>query len=610
MGINKFYKILNKYYHEVLSTNILKFKSDICYIDCTSRIYNLFYKYYKYDNLIQRINEGTDIYSVIDDIIEKLSNGLITQILENQYYKKYVLIFDYKFTSPLNGKFKFSDEIVKYFEKYDLINKYDETEQMSEIPMIPKNVNILNTPLDQLKLLVRNSSEIRWSYWNPNKNITDYVSINWLIDNIKKEFKLKFKSNIDSETQKTLENPVKKKYIQSLIITYSDNNVQYKNDLIVKYKKLLELKQFGFYRYLLERGIKRFATKKQNKSHDILNSLWYDTNNNEEFSSKFIEHYFEIQPQLIVNLVPHIVHKISDKINGSDKEVEFLGCEQESDFVIRKHIKINCPNNQFPTILTSDTDLLLLLSDVDCIIKMKLKIQNTSDDDINTNTTTNATENNSNNNEITVNKSNSPTIVLNGSSFTKKQRTYDTKTTLYINPKKFWEWLLNTNNYSYNELVSICCRLGTSYNCYKTKFQLENINDIREIYKTKNNIFKETLTSAKSELNIIFDTWYKKNKVINEKNLFGLVQLISAMELYKQADIIETEFHYIKPERLLNKSKIQFRYFDVFSELLLKSDEEIDLSDSSDYLSEHEMNTIIDEALNETLDELNENTSL
>ena len=44
MGINKFYKFLAQYYSEVLASNTPKFKSDVCYIDCTSKIYNLFYK--------------------------------------------------------------------------------------------------------------------------------------------------------------------------------------------------------------------------------------------------------------------------------------------------------------------------------------------------------------------------------------------------------------------------------------------------------------------------------------------------------------------------------------------------------------------------------------
>ena len=44
-----------------------------------------------------------------------------------------------------------------------------------------------------------------------------------------------------------------------------------------------------------------------------IKKIWNETTNDEEFTNKLISKYFEIQPQLIVNLVPHIIHKISEK---------------------------------------------------------------------------------------------------------------------------------------------------------------------------------------------------------------------------------------------------------------------------------------------------------
>ena len=83
--------------------------------------------------------------------------------------------------------------------------------------------------------------------------------------------------------------------------------------------------------------------------------------------------------------------------------------------------------------------------------------------------------------------------------------------------------------------------------------------------------------NLESAVNFLLDSIYETN--INDKNLFGLVQLITTMELYKQTDLIENEFHYIKPERLLNRSKIQLKYFNIFSEILFKNDFEIDIND-------------------------------
>ena len=44
------------------------------------------------------------------------------------------------------------------------------------------------------------------------------------------------------------------------------------------------------------------------------------------------------------------------------------------------------------------------------------------------------------------------------------------------------------------------------------------------------------------------------------------------MELYKQIDYIENEFHYINSERMMDKNKIQIRYLDIFSQLLFTNE--------------------------------------
>jgi hypothetical protein len=168
--------------------------------------------------------------------------------------------------------------------------------------------------------------------------------------------------------------------------------------------------------------------------------------------------------------------------------------------------------------------------------------------------------------------------------FIKKNNQIESKATLYINPRQFWNWLLQKDNYTYSDLVTICCKLGTSYNCYKTKYQLNTIQEIRTYFNKNNSIYDNTHKDLINELNDIYDNWNEKIKTINEKNLLGLVQLISAMELYNQVDKFETEFHYINSERSLNKSKIHFRYFDIFSELLLSSQTISDSNSSEEFV--------------------------
>ena len=163
-------------------------------------------------------------------------------------------------------------------------------------------------------------------------------------------------------------------------------------------------------------------------------------------------------------------------------------------------------------------------------------------------------------------------MTLNANSYSKKQT--DNKTIVYINPKQFWTWLLQTPNYTYQDLIVVCCKLGTSYNCYRTNYQIETIEEIRSLFNkpTTFNLYQKTIDSVKSELNNIFKHFSQKSKHFNEKHIFGLIQLLSAMELYKQIDYIENEFHYINSERMMDKNKIQIRYLDIFSQLLFTNE--------------------------------------
>ena len=91
----------------------------------------------------------------------------------------------------------------KYFNGgFDVLDKLNSYEKMNSKPMIPKLINITKTPINELKMLIRNSGEIKWSRWNPSKNIVNYVSIDWLINSVKQDFRAKYKIPIDPELQK------------------------------------------------------------------------------------------------------------------------------------------------------------------------------------------------------------------------------------------------------------------------------------------------------------------------------------------------------------------------------------------------------------------------
>lgn len=76
------------------------------------------------------------------------------------------------------------------------------------------------------------------------------------------------------------------------------------------------------------------------------------------------------------NIFRLLIHNINDfvfKLRGDPAlaDVTFYGCSIEADFAIAKHI-VTYNKNVCPIVITTDTDLLALLCDVDCILKFSM----------------------------------------------------------------------------------------------------------------------------------------------------------------------------------------------------------------------------------------------
>jgi hypothetical protein len=134
---------------------------------------------------------------------------------------------------------------------------------------------------------------------------------------------------------------------------------------------------------------------------------------------------------MIVGLLPNIIHRIKTKIKSNNElsklHIEFLGCVTEADYVIKKHIltysptykQSNKPQHKSiykPTVFTIDTDMLVLLSDIDCVVNLKLRAPG----------------------------------------YTNK--------TVPIQVKEFWKWVLNKEHYTYEDVMNVINEKNSTYN--------------------------------------------------------------------------------------------------------------------------------------------------
>ena len=104
----------------------------------------------------------------------------------------------------------------------------------------------------------------------------------------------------------------------------------------------------GWYRFLIKRGSKYETMTKRAKAYK-----------HKDASIKFWE---------IMNNFGSIVEEIYEKHPEIRNKMLFLGCTTENDFAIESHIRSF--NNDFPTILTNDTDMIVNLCDIECQLSL------------------------------------------------------------------------------------------------------------------------------------------------------------------------------------------------------------------------------------------------
>ena len=391
MGIRGLTAKILDYYSKILKSKRHFANSDTYYLDYTSKIYLTTRWFTK--NIKQNINkfEIKDYENVLNELVDLIANEIVKHIETHNFYKKYIVVFDYCQSQPkLPANFDLSNTSIQEIEKTLTARTYKKSRMVIDEKLIPY---IDEIPIEELKNMIETVSTTSRSYWNVSidKDPINYISL----------------------------------------------------DVLLKEGKISQEKYDELYKHVLSevRLIKQ-PKKKNSNYEDIIRKI--NTAPNPE--KAFKEFLFDIRPQMIVTLIPSIIHKIKEKINP-EIYIEFLGCNYEADFVIRNHIKKYHQDFSFigenetskdgnailPTIFTTDTDLLVLLADINCVVNIKIRTDN------------------------------------------KKE-----SITIPINTKQFWSWVMNNPNYKYKDVIDYGCKMSTykqqetSELFYKHNEELEN----------------------------------------------------------------------------------------------------------------------------------------
>lgn len=430
MGIHNLIKYLKSYDHLQLfqcETGDKIYVSNIVYYDITYKLIEIY-------NTFMKANKTESYEKKVEELLRYMEKELSFILSKLSVMNRLVYIFvDYKFMNGLNeGNILFED-FLDYEVEGD--EKGGSGNVMKMIPMIKRKfvaeldkldcggnerdgANEVEEKINYLRSKVRCMFELKTIYsMADNLNIEKYVSIPYLI----KEEKMKTQSSPYSQQTQTQSSP----YSQQ---TQTQSTQQTQTN---KLRCLTTLLNEGRLRYLILRGAKYQTRKHRSKS--LFSFLDKDCENLDKQIQKCIENGNQDKLTHFLNYIPFtlIIYSFPKIIeNLKFDNVKFLGCEVESDYAISKHIH-TYSKNAFPTVYSSDTDMLVHMCDVSCVVKLSFKVSET------------------------------------------KRLSY------YINPVMFWKEIFGCD--LSKRLIKIICVLkGTDYNpyCSTSPIHIKNFKDV------------------------------------------------------------------------------------------------------------------------------------
>lgn len=144
--------------------------------------------------------------------------------------------------------------------------------------------------------------------------------------------------------------------VSELLPTLSKDDADYVNDV---------LKVGAWHRHLIRNKGKEYVKEIRRKEYEPTIHI-VDVSQEQNEMSETSQNLF----RQFVHTIDKFVHRL--KNNPILQDVTFYGCSIESDFAMTKHITAY-NNNTYPIVITNDTDMLVLLCNVNCLIKFILK---------------------------------------------------------------------------------------------------------------------------------------------------------------------------------------------------------------------------------------------
>lgn len=457
MGINNLIQYINKSntlaFPQIEHNNFI-YRPTIAYYDFTYKLIDI-YNNFKGKTITDLISHTI---TSITSIFKKLSD-----------YNEVYIFLDRKYTPSYIDCEKHN---LKFFDYLPQPKDFDKKDLLHATPLIKrKYINSLKIcPDADLSGYVRCLCEFNSIYSTSTHKLSKYVSISYLISNES--------------------NP----------------------EIIFNYQKLLS---YGWYRYIILRGGKKLTIKERHisklpyihalaekyKTDNISKLLLLFNGNKEKLSKQF---YSKIPFITLIYAFPIIIEKLKPKY----PHIRYFGCEVEADMAISKHIH-TYTRNAFPLVITCDTDLLALLCDVNCVIKLELR-------------------------------GNIPQSVIEASHIhNHNQSTY---ASFLINPPKFFQSIFHTNLHP--TLIKLLLILkGTDYNRFSPQSSIHILSF--------DDILKKLSLESFSELTIDRVYQYYADELSLAKDSLYAKSTALALNIYLN-DNIEQYLHEILPSEDLS----------------------------------------------------------
>ena len=509
--------------------------SNIVYFDTTYKLIEIYNKF-----MSLNMNSGVNYEEKAQELLKFVENELSSMFSKLSSFNRLIYAFvDYKFMNNLN-------ERTVLFK--DFLNlRIENNEKINSIPMIKRKYlklldNLKNDDSDDEVVMylfkkVRCMFELKSIYAVSNRlDVEKYISIPYLIkkerENLNEVEKVEKtddeienlnspnddKIKIEVETNEGIETNNDENVNDDLNenVNDSSNELSDNDKICAKLRVLMLLLNEGKFRYFILRGAKYFVKKHRgNGMYSFFNKEelkpMYRDNKGKFNADKLIlnlakrgddekinEYVNYIPFTLIIYLFPLIIK------NMNLSNVKFLGCEIESDFAISKHVH-TYSKHAFPTIYSSDTDMLVNMCDVDCVVKLTMKSNN---------------------------------VLRNEGKI--KSSTY------FINPVMFWNEIFGCE-LKPKIIKTLCVLMGTDYNPYHpdSPIHIKSFDEVLNWLEIKD--FSE----------IDEDLLFAKIFVVMKSNVDNFYCKQTAIALNIYLNDLETEIHYITEDNDKNKLNME-----------------------------------------------------